>query len=173
MQATITPPIASRDKEPNLWHSGFMNEKATCSKARTVLESTEHGQRLLVAEDILRLIAQGELVNLKRVVANSVFAARAITDTEAFEKSTNSEPDRADLLNASEPSAYLMMNLLGVPQATLFYSKSSGIAEAQLFGAYFPKLISMVYSAIGLDVERASELDRETLEKLLRAGLEL
>ena len=64
------------------------------------------------------------------------------------------------------------MNLLGVPQATLFYDKkTTGVTEAQLFGTYFPKLISMAYAAIGLDVERAAEIDKNTLDKLLRAGI--
>lgn len=135
------------------------------------LQSTEHGQRLLVAEEALKLIEQGELQHLKRTVTNAVFSARAIKDSDAFENSTNGEASKKDLIKASESTAYLAMNLLGVPQATLFYSRNAGVTEAQIFGSYFPKLITMVYSAIGLDVERAADLDKETLDKLLRAGI--
>ena len=148
-----------------------MDQSTSTVNGREFLESTDHGQRLLVAEEALALIQQGHLINLKRTVTNAVFAARAITDPEAFEASTSSDSLNANVLDASEMSAYLMMNLLGVPQATLFYSSTTGVAEAELFGAYFPRLISMVYSAIGLDVERAANLDKKTLDKLLRAGI--
>ena len=138
---------------------------------RELLAATEHGQRLLVAEEALNLIQKGQLPHLKRTVTNAVFVARAITDREAFGESSDNDSSNASVFDASEMSAYLMMNLLGVPQATLFYSSMTGVAEAELFGAYFPKLISMMYSAIGLDVERAGYLDKETLNKLLRAGI--
>ena len=135
------------------------------------LESNEHGQRLLVAETALRLIQRGELSHLKRIVANASFVARAITDESAFKEIGNGDVSREQLIRSSETSAYLLVNLLGVPQATLFYRRDSGPAELQLFGAYFPKLIEMIYGAIGLDVERAASLDAETLSKLLRSGI--
>lgn len=137
---------------------------------REFLESSEHGQRLLVAEAALKLIESGELCHLQRILTNASFVARAITDKAEFEKMGSEQPNRGQLLRASEPSAYLLMNLLGVPQATLYYTRDSGIAEQQLFGAYFPKLIEMIYGAIGLDVQRAASLDAESLNKLLRAG---
>ena len=145
-------------------------EEEQAKTERQFLESNEYGLRLLVAEAALRLIDTGELSHLKRIVTNASFVARAMTDKAEFESIGDGEPDRGRLLKASEPSAYLLMNLLGVPQATLYYRRDSGIAEQQLFGAYFPKLIEMIYGAIGLDVQRAASLDAESLNKLLRAS---
>lgn len=152
-----------------MWQSGSVKDDKQKTE-REFLESNEHGQRLLVAEAALKLIESGELSHLKRILTNASFVARAMNDKAEFEKMGSEQPDRAQLLRASEPSAYLLMNLLGVPQATLYYTRDSGIAEQQLFGAYFPKLIEMIYGAIGLDVQRAASLDAESLKKLLRAS---
>ena len=135
------------------------------------LKSTEAGQRLLVAEEALRLIEAGHLEHLKRAVTDAVFVARAMNDPGPFDGSSSEAADSRKLKESSEVTAYLMMNLLGVPQATLFYSRATGVAESQLFGAYFPSIIQLIYSAIGLDVKQAAEIDEETLSKLTTAGI--
>ena len=71
------------------------------------------------------------MTHLERAVSKAVFSARAITDSKAFENVHENEmnPDRVSLVDASQMSAYLMMNLTGIPQATLFYSRDSSNTE--------------------------------------------
>lgn len=135
------------------------------------LQSSEFGQRLLDAEAALQLLKAGKLPNLERTVGRAVFNTRVVTDDSVFEAEEYNNPDTKRLRTASKQTAYLALNLTGVPQATLFYPRGSSLNETQLFSSYFPKLIAMMYSAIGLKVEQAAELDEQMLNKLLRAGL--
>ncbi|MCA9040005.1 MAG: hypothetical protein KDA65_06655 [Planctomycetaceae bacterium] len=140
-------------------------------KSLEELEESEIGKRLLTAERVLRLISQGELPYIERVVSRAVFNARAIDKPDAFECSEGDDDLRQNLQSASTLSAYLAMNLTGIPQATLFYSRSLSLNESALLSSYFPKLLSMIYAAVGLSAESCAELDQEKLNKILRAGL--
>ena len=155
----------------NLCHARHVSDESRDKDEFADLRSTETGRRLLAAEEALRLISAGKLPNVERVVCRAVFNTRSVSDSLAFEKIEGSNPGRGALLKCSEQTALLAMNLTGIPQATLFYPRDSSLNETHLFSAYFPKLISMMYAAIGLDVEHAADIDQETLDKLLRQGL--
>jgi|GEM_PF-5366387 len=141
-------------------------------EARRVLESNDHGKRLLVAESALCLIRNGKLPELERIVAKALFVARAITDKQQFRDANVEDMKQAkELMRASEPTAYLMIDLLAIPQATLFYHRDNDVFERQVFGSYFTQLIELIYGVVGLDVRCVARLDKDSLEDLLRTGL--
>ena len=110
--------------------------------------------------------------NIERAVVKGFFTARAITDAEQFEKFEQGDNvDRKALMEASKSSTFLLLNITGKPQATLFYPQSAGYNEGQFLGLYFRGIIGMMYGALGLEVNPNAEMEKETLEGVLRQGL--
>lgn len=148
-----------------------MEKNQETDQALERLQSSEFGKQLLDAEATLQLLKAGQLPNIERTVARAIFNTRVITDESIFEKTDEKNMDSQQLRNSSKVTAYLALNLTGVPQATLFYPRNPSLNESQLFASYFPKLIAMMYSAIGLNVDQAANLSEQSLNKLLKQGL--
>ena len=136
------------------------------------LRESRLGSRLLDAENVLEQIKQGRLPNIEKAVAKGLFTARVITDLEQFENiEEDGNADRPALLKASTTSAFLLLDITGVPQATLFFPQTTGYNEGRFLGEYFRSIVGMMYGALGLVVNPNAEMEEETLERVLRQGL--
>lgn len=145
-----------------------MDKVTDSERSQTPSDNLE--RRLKEAERTLEKLQSDEYPHLKRLLVNSLFTVRAITDKTAFVE-VDASSDRKRLIESSESTGYLLVNMLGVPQATLFYNRSADFSEQELITSYCKEILTLLYATIGLDMQRVSELQPETLKQILRAGI--
>lgn len=132
-------------------------------EAESVLRQSDHGRRIFVAENALKLMGMGQLTRLKQLFFGARHEVRRIDDHKLFQERFE-QSDLADFNKLSTPLGYVVSTLNGdLAPHTVFYC-TEGLTEevVSMLTSSIAKHMAVNYAALGFDIR--SIIDSEEAE---------